>query len=283
MRQKSEKRFGGDWTKEKLAILQKYLDAYTTVFKKQTYFNIIYIDAFAGTGQIRPLKEYNDFDAQFISGSAEIALEIKDRHFDELIFIEKNTVRCTQLHSLRNNHSQRDIDIRNEDANDALRKLFKDWNKWRGVLFLDPFSTEVGWATIEKIAGFNALDTWLLFPTSAIARMLPISKTPDDIDPKWASLLTTVFGNQNWKNLYKESPQVSLFGAPEIERIPGTEGLVRIYKNNLKQLFGKRFLETSRTLRNSKNSPLFEFIFCVGHPNGINAAKNIAHHILNNM
>ena len=45
-----------------------------------------------------------------------------------------------------------------------------------GVLFLDPFATEVEWATIEKIASFNALDTWILFPISAITRMLPRSK-----------------------------------------------------------------------------------------------------------
>ena len=36
------------------------------------------------------------------------------------------------------------------------------WSQWRGVLFLDPFATQVKWSTIERIAGFNALDTWIL-------------------------------------------------------------------------------------------------------------------------
>ena len=33
---------------------------------------------------------------------------------------------------------------------------------------------------------------------------------------------------------------------------------------------------------NSKNSPLFEFMFCVGHPAGIGPATRIAQHILKN-
>lgn len=44
-----EHRFGGDWTETKLAILQKYLAAYTTALKR-TSFRKAYIDAFAGTG-----------------------------------------------------------------------------------------------------------------------------------------------------------------------------------------------------------------------------------------
>ena len=40
-------------------------------------------------------------------------------------------------------------------------------------------------------------------------------------------------------------------------------------------------METSKTLMNSKNSPLFEFVFCVGNESGIGPAKKIAGHILN--
>ena len=40
--------FGGDWTRIKLSILEKYLDSYTTVMKKQEWAELVYIDAFAG-------------------------------------------------------------------------------------------------------------------------------------------------------------------------------------------------------------------------------------------
>ena len=72
--------------------------------------------------------------------------------------------------------------------------------------------TEVEWSTIKTIAGFNALDTWILFPTSAIARMLPRSKKPDDIGVGWVNRLTKVFGDESWRNLYQETPQGNLFG-----------------------------------------------------------------------
>ena len=41
--------FGGPWTEEKLDRVTQYLHAYTTALKKQP-FQLMYIDAFAGTG-----------------------------------------------------------------------------------------------------------------------------------------------------------------------------------------------------------------------------------------
>ena len=172
--------YGGPWTLEKLDILESYLDAYTTALKKQP-FKLIYIDAFAGTGYVEP----QDKDAEdFIRGSAARAVGINNRAFDKLIFIEKDQHRCLELENLRQIHTDRDIQIENSDANDYLINLRQDWKKWRGVLFLDPFATQVQWSTIETIASFNALDTWILFPTSAVARMLPTSKKPDDISSR---------------------------------------------------------------------------------------------------
>ena len=43
--------FGGNWTEEKLDILAKYLDAYTTALKNKQ-FRLVYLDAFAGAGEI---------------------------------------------------------------------------------------------------------------------------------------------------------------------------------------------------------------------------------------
>ena len=268
--------FGGQWTTEKLAILERYLNAYTTALKKRS-FKLVYLDAFAGTGYVELGRGE---DADFIRGSARRAIEVKDKPFDELIFVEKDQDRCTELESLKNEFPRRNIRIDNSDANDFLRGLQRDWHGWRGVLFLDPFATQIHWSTIEAVAGFEALDTWILFPTSAVVRMLPNSRRPDDIEPKWVDRLTSVFGNDGWRRLYQQSPQGDLFGESGLERTDGVGGLLSIYKQNLGKLFGDRFLEESRTLRNSSNAPLFEFIFCVGNPRGVGPAKRIARHIL---
>ena len=278
-----ETRYGGPWTLKKLDILETYLDHYTTALKNRS-FKLMYIDAFAGTGYVGPFRE--DFDAtEFTRGSAARAAHIRDRQFDRLVFVENDPGRCEELATLREEQPRRDIRIENADANEYLSKLHQDWNQWRGVLFLDPFATQVAWSTIERIARFNALDTWILFPSSAIARMLPTSKRPDDIAPGWNDRLTTVFGDESWRGLYRESPQWSLFGDVEHERAPGVDGLLEIYKNKLTEVFGRRFLSRSRTLRNTKNAPLFEFLFCVGSPSprAIGAAHRIAGHILENL
>ena len=47
---------GGKWTIDKLDILERYLDAYTTALKNQP-FKLMYIDAFAGTGESAFVKK----------------------------------------------------------------------------------------------------------------------------------------------------------------------------------------------------------------------------------
>ena len=112
--------------------------------------------------------------------------------------------------------------------------------------------------------------------------MLPTSTIPDEIDPAWADRLTRIYGGESWRDLYEESHQEELFGPPKEERTTGVDGLLEIYKKNLRRVFGDRFLERSRTLRRN-NSPLFELIFCVGNPKGIGPAKRIAQHILDHI
>ena len=68
--------FGGNWTKKKLDMLERYMDAYTTALKKQE-FQLMYIDAFAGEGQIGLRDDVDGVDGvQFLSGSSERALRI---------------------------------------------------------------------------------------------------------------------------------------------------------------------------------------------------------------
>ena len=91
-----------------------------------------------------------------------------------------------------------------------------------------------------------------------------------------------VFGDDGWRELYQQSSQQVLFGESEFERDPGIEGLLQIHKERLQKLFGNRFLDQSRELKNTKNSTLFVLWFCVGSGNksAIGIAKSIADHIL---
>ena len=80
----TDQKFGGPWTVEKLSILSNYLNFYTTALKDQP-FQLIYIDAFAGTGKI---AISNEDELEAIDGSARLALQASGQ-FAEYIFIEK--------------------------------------------------------------------------------------------------------------------------------------------------------------------------------------------------
>lgn len=99
----TQKPFAGAHTELKLEKLSGYLDAYTTALKKQN-FTLIYLGAFAGTGDIprppgdTPLFGADDYQP-FIAGSADRALSIRTP-FDEYIFVERSGKKVAQLHRL---------------------------------------------------------------------------------------------------------------------------------------------------------------------------------------
>ena len=85
--------FGGPWTTEKLGILERYLDSYTPALKSQP-FELVYVDAFAGSGEIS-ISEHgvSDVDSvSFVTGSTVRALNVRDRPLDQFVFVEKQAV-----------------------------------------------------------------------------------------------------------------------------------------------------------------------------------------------
>ena len=274
-------RWGGPWTKQKLDILERYLDSYTTVLKWKT-FSLIYIDAFAGTGSVSIRTRDPDY-AEMVAGSPKRALNVSDKAFDRLVFVDKSRTACHQLEELKAHNPHRHISIVHEDANSYLKSLTLG-PFWRGVLFIDPFATELEWFTLVSIANLERLDTWILFPTMAVQRVLKRTYKKGQYPQQLAATLNRVFGGDSWRNIYSESRQLNLFSHSPTEMIRriGTEDMLSLYREKLRGLFGNRLLAKSRSLKNSQSRDLFELFFCVGHPNGIERAKPIARHILEN-
>lgn len=279
----TDRSFGGPWTQEKLRILSLYLDAYTTALKNQP-FRLIYVDAFAGEGTWSPgsgySTDYDDF-RELHKGSARIALEIQDKPFDNLIFIEKDIERCTSLEVLRSQFSHRDITVLNEDAEIALPAFCDRMGSLdRAVVFLDPFATEVSWPLVERLSQTRKIDCWILFPLGAISRMMPNAKEPP---PQLAKQLNRIFGGrEHWHEMYSPSSQLSLFGEdPGQERVSGRDLIANLYRERLKSVFEK-VAPSGRILRNSRNSPMFQLMFSASNPAGAPKAVEIAEHIIDN-
>lgn len=280
--------FGGDWTAQKLAILSEYLGQYTTVLKNQG-FDLVYVDAFAGYGSYQPgaayaSAEYADFQ-ELRDGSPKWALRVRDKPFDRLVFIEKDPAGCQALENLKDEFPERRIEIRDEDANTALPRFCAALRPHdRAVVFLDPFATQVSWDTVAALAQTGKIDCWILFPLMAIARMMPRETVPSG---PLAVQLDRIFGGRNyWSELYQvalQQPLIPLDDAPVQERPGSSDFIAACYRKRLEQAFF-RVAPTSRTLRNRRNSPLFELFFAASNPTG-NAARiavDIADHILRN-
>lgn len=289
--------FGGDWTRSKLEILGRYLDAYTTALKHQP-FHLWYVDAFAGTGYIKLdsgdvaqgklLMSENCWDsetADVLKGSVRRAIDIDDRPFDEFIFIDLNFEYAAELSKIKHEFKERNIQIISQDANDYLqnwclsqnRNLGIPWNNERAVIFLDPFATEVDWQTVQRISETQSMDLWILFPLSALTRLMPSDRQPDKAN---IANLNRVFGGQEWQdNLYRTQAQPTLFGNETQTVRDDQQAIVDLYLSKLRGAF-PAVVDNPKWFHNSKNSPLFAFMFAAANPVGGRIALRIANHLI---
>ncbi len=283
----TSQKFGGDWTAKKLNIFTSYLDAYLIALQNQK-FKKIYIDAFAGTGEI----ETSDGEA-YLAGSAKRALSAEKR-FDYYYFIESDESKASELEHMIDTefpHLKRFTTVYRGDANEKLGKIINDidWRFNRGLLFLDPYATQVDWATLERVAGTKSIDVWYLFPFSALNRMLPKNGKYGS----WENTIDRLLGDNGWRTeFYKKDPQVSLF---DLGLIDGGEDEDRVIKDasleHIKEYIISR-LETTfpcvsnnpRIFKNSKESTMFLFCFAISNESvaAQRLALRIAEHILKN-
>ena len=107
--------FGGDWTVDKLDMVEDYLDAYTTALKDKP-FKLMYIDAFAGRGVLSS-RDKDEEARRFVEGSALRAANVHDRPFDELLLVEKDSTHYRELQDRMRARADDRIRIYNQDAN----------------------------------------------------------------------------------------------------------------------------------------------------------------------
>lgn len=290
----TQHRFGGPWTDQKLYALKGYLEAYRHIFTsnlRARHFRTIYVDAFAGTGSRTPgsadetITVPNDRDAAtYREGSATIALEL-DSPFDEYVFIEKDRERADELERLVWNYPSlvERADVLVGDANSVLRQWCGrlDTKRYRSVVFLDPYGMQVEWSTIEAIAQTQAIDMWLLFPLGqAINRLLTRNQLPTGAI---AERLTRTFGTDAWQEaFYKVNPQQSLFGnQQEMIKQTDLDGIAEFFVERLNSVF-HAVAPGYKSLRNSRNVPIYILCFAAANPRGAPPAIRIASHLLRN-
>ena len=281
-----EHSFGGPWTEIKLEILRKYLHFYTTALKDQP-FELLYIDAFAGTGSRTslipgvPILEREE-EKITLDGSARIALTL-EQPFDRYLFIEEKTKRIKELEKIRAEFPDKYIKVEKADANSVLAELagkpIWDSNKFRGVIFLDPYGLQVSWYTLKAISATRSFDVWYLFPISGVCRQAPKDYTKMEEYKKEA--LDKLFGTREWeKAFYTKVVRQGLFETTEetIRKLT-IQQMEEWVSSRLKEIFPY----VSKPAVLPKTGPqLYSLYFCVANPEpkAIGLAKKAANFIL---
>ncbi len=285
-------------TSDKLSRLRQYLQAYSIALNKQK-FALIYVDAFAGSGvrtetrAALPLFDGPEATSEEIDtpGSARIALDISPA-FDSVVLIEQDEERFSQLERLRTLFPDRDIIVRQGDANIHVQRLcdrFK-WNREvgslrgvRGVVFLDPYGMEVEWSTVEAIAKTQALDCWYFFPLSGLYRNAPHNPTKLDSDKERS--LDRVLGATDWRTRWytHRIDRQDMFESESQAVVRADVDAIEAYvKERLETVFKGAVLPPLRLRHNGSNAPMASLFFAVSNPSpaAVSLATDIAGYIL---
>jgi three-Cys-motif partner protein len=181
-------------------------------------------------------------------------------------------------------HLSRRIEVIRGEANAEVQRLCsQDWiaQRRRGVMFLDPYGTQVTWATIKAIAETRAIDLWILLPIGTINRLL---NRNGRIQEARKRRLDALFGESTWfDTIYETSERNTLFSEAASTAFLKTSDPFK----SISMYFGERletiFAEVAVNpliMRNSTNSPIFLLAFAAGNPKGAPIAVKIAQHIL---
>ncbi|HEY4686167.1 MAG TPA: three-Cys-motif partner protein TcmP [Dehalococcoidia bacterium] len=225
----------GDWTRDKLKILEAYLPGYlqaTTSARDR-----VYIDAFAGPGknQLRRSRE-------IIDGSPLIALNARaqnDTRFSRLFFIDQDEEAIEELTG-----HVRDLDIDNRckvvhgDINEKLPEIVQQLSPYAPTfVFLDTDAIEPKWTTIEKISPWR-VELLINFPLG-----MSINRNPD------SQKTLDYFGTADCLQLLSRS------GTGR------TRGLLDLYKGRLKELGFVHTTEDDRLIKTLSGKRLYYLVF----------------------
>jgi three-Cys-motif partner protein len=269
----AQKRFGSaDTTGRKLDVIEQYLSMYQRALSN-TGFHTLYIDGFAGSGEVplggNPEDLFDEEVKMVLAGSADRAMNISPP-FSRYVFIDKRR-ECIEALSTKF-HGKPNEDRAGYivgDANEEIRKLCDttQWRGQRGVVLLDPFGSQVEWATIEAIARTKSLDLWYLFPAGvSVFRQISNSGTVHDTH---IEAINRIFGTDEWKDAFlAPSKQSDLFGeSARQEKNVTPEGAAQFMIERLRTAFQGGVLDEMIPL--GKHAyPSYYLLFAWANPSG---------------
>ncbi len=150
----------GAWSEKKYSLVGGYSEIFNAGIKKK-FTNRVYIDLFAGAGYA-PIKGKN----KILKSSPLVALSIPTP-FTKYIFCEMDEEKMQALEiRARREHPDKDMVFVQGDSNKTVEKVIEEI-KQLGVStisfsFVDPFSLNLHFETIEKLSKVGKIDFLIL-------------------------------------------------------------------------------------------------------------------------
>lgn len=184
----------GSWTFLKLSFLLGFAYMYTHI-AGNTFKNLYYVDLFSGSGLVS-LKNTNP--SQFVLGSPILMSTLHTKFpFEKCYFLENNHHDSLEnrLEILKKNKKLtcNNFEIYGKDCNlvmDQLINELKTLNRAHFLLFVDPWSTQINWRTMEKLLSLKYPGFDMIF------NFQPFGVNRKSSNPK---IMTQFYGDDNYK------------------------------------------------------------------------------------
>lgn len=168
------------WSLLKLASL-RYLGAvYTRIMRSciaKGYFNkMYYVDSFSGPG----INKIESSEVFCLGSPLIINAFDKERQFNKLFLNDENKTNRNALDARLSKTAKTEYMVAEEDANSFIENILPEISerKCHSLIFIDPYSTQFSWQSMEKVLELNA-DLFFLFQTSQMPRAIPVVTRPD--------------------------------------------------------------------------------------------------------
>lgn len=272
-----DNKFGGNWTEQKIQILETYTKQFLKVFKNKPHDKLLYFDGFAGSGSIE--VDIEEETPRVIEGAAIKILKIDEpRGFNMYYFVEKNKSLAKSLEDkIKNLFPSKEIYVQAKDCNQKLKDLAgflrsANGKDYKVLGFIDPKGMQLEWSSLQSLRGLK-IDLWILNPTSGANRLLVRNK---EIDPTWLSRLKLFLGMEEQEILdHFYSKRTNLFG--DIDMVKGNDPINRLHELYAKRIAGNifKYVSNPKILKNNSGSPLFHFFMATNNEIGLRIANSI--------
>lgn len=259
-----------EWSKRKLDIIDKYLDAAARILGSKDV--VYYIDGFAGPGT------YQDGSKGSPVRAVELAagLQLADRSY---------ALRCINVEEIPENFANLEkatvagpgiVTNLSGEFNHHVDRILTDTALKPAVLFLDPFGLDgIDWEQLVKIIHRPApTDLWIRFDAAYVRRLDGFfGKTSPEAQAKIA-LLQRVFGISDGEDLHRR-----LAGDDKIER---REKTVIVYMDRLRSAFveakGDAFVG-AYPIRTIQGQVKYYLVFAGSHPKAAMLASHVVYSV----